>query len=168
MTRTTLFAIPLLLVPLFSGCECECKAGDVKPISTTGTPAATETPAPAAPVKEGLVLCTRYENKACADPSTQFSLDMLEIHAVLVTRVVPKSPKASMVWIAEETGGAAPPNYKIATKELELPATDLAKAGHITINGSLSRPTKGWPAGKYRLEVYLDGKVAASQQFAIK
>lgn len=100
-------------------------------------------------------------------PSTRFGTDIAEIHAVLVTRVVPQSSQASMVWIAEDTGGAAPPNYKIATKELEISGA-MKKADTLTISGNLSRPNKGWPAGKYRLEIVLDGKVAASQQFAIQ
>lgn len=166
MTKLIPFVL-LFLTPLFGGCECECKAGDVKPSSTTETPAAAA-PAATAPVKEGLVLCTKVEGKACTDPSTQFTVNVPEIHAVLVTRVIPKSPTGSMVWIAEETGGAAPPNYKIATKQLSIGGGELSKADHITISGSLTRPNKGWPAGKYRVEILLDDKVAASQQFAIK
>lgn len=42
------------------------------------------------------------------------------------------------VWIAEDTGGVAPPNYQIAEKVLPLPECEPMLG-----NTSLSQPTKG-------------------------
>jgi hypothetical protein len=156
-------AAALLLLSLaFAGCKAECQAGNLEPTKS-------ETPTQAEPaVKYGLTLCTKAENQKCQDPTDQFKSDVAEIHAVLVTPTVPRQTgKATVAWIAVDTGGAAPPNYKIAAKELDLSATDLKRATHTTVSGSLSRPTKGWPVGKYRVEFEMEGKVVSSGEFQI-
>lgn len=62
------------------------------------------------------------------------------------------------VWIAEDTAGAAPPNFKIG--EASYPN---ARAGLF----SVSRPTKGWPPGRYRLEIYLNKELARTVPFTV-
>ncbi len=58
--------------------------------------------------------------------------------------------KVRAVWIAEDVGNIAPPNYKI--DEATTVVTDPNSHGVFT----LSRPESGWADGKYRLEFYLD------------
>lgn len=152
----------LLLSTVYAGCKAECQAGNLEPTKS-------ETPTPAEPaVKYGLTLCTRVEGQKCQDPTDKFKSDVAEVHAVLVTPTVPRQTgKATVAWIAVDTGGAAPPNYKIAARELDLSGTDLKRATHTTVSGSLSRPTKGWPVGKYRVEFEMEGKVVSSAGFQI-
>jgi hypothetical protein len=154
MTRRIRHALlPLLLLV---GCKAECQAGNLE----AGKPAAE-------PVRPGVTLCSRVVDQRCRDATDRFTEDVREIHAVLVIPNAPRaSGKATVVWIAEETGGVAPPNYKIAEKELDLSGQD-PKATHATITGSLSRPTKGWPVGKYRVEFHIGGAAAASGAFQI-
>ena len=70
--------------------------------------------------------------------------------------------KLSSSWIAEDTHGAAPDNYKIDSVDL------LVKGGINVATFSLSKPTKGWPKGKYRVDLFIDGKAAGSMHFKIE
>jgi len=70
------------------------------------------------------------------------------------------------VWIAEETGGAAPPNFKVD----EASVVAATSAARYDGNGSftISRPNKGWPLGQYRLEIYLEKELARTVTFRIQ
>ena len=45
-----------------------------------------------------------------------------------------------------------------------------AQCGRDTDGGvfSLSKPTKGWPVGKYRVEIYVNDKLADTVKFTVK
>ena len=64
-------------------------------------------------------------------------------------------------WIAEDVGDVAPPNYLIDSATVSLgPGAD----GSFT----LSRPHRGWPLGKYRMELSVNGELAAVEPFVIQ
>lgn len=65
------------------------------------------------------------------------------------------------VWIAEDVGAQAPPNYKILEKMLRLP---FVNSGSLT----LTKPDRGWPQGSYRLEIYFGDKLAKTLKFTVK
>ena len=65
------------------------------------------------------------------------------------------------VWIAEDVGASAPPNYKIAEKGLVLP---FMNSGSLT----LTKPDRGWPIGSDRLEIYFGDKLARTVKFSVK
>ena len=65
------------------------------------------------------------------------------------------------VWIAEDVGKVAPPNYKIDEATLNVAR---ASAGSF----SLSKPDNNFPVGKYRLEIYIGDDLAKTVPFAIK
>ena len=66
-----------------------------------------------------------------------------------------------VVWIAEDVGDVAPPNYLIDSATVSLgPGAD----GSFT----LSRPHRGWPLGKYRMELSVNGELAAVEPFVIQ
>jgi hypothetical protein len=64
-------------------------------------------------------------------------------------------------WIAEDTHGAAPANFKIA-------ATDF-KVGAIDNEGdcSLSKPNSGWPIGTYRVDLAVNGQMVKNAKFSV-
>ncbi|HUL72704.1 MAG TPA: hypothetical protein VLT86_06355 [Vicinamibacterales bacterium] len=64
------------------------------------------------------------------------------------------------VWIAEDVGEVAPPNYKIAEKTLVLP---YMNSGSLL----LTRPNTGWPVGSYRLEIYFGAALAKTLKFTV-
>jgi hypothetical protein len=68
--------------------------------------------------------------------------------------------KLKGVWIAEKTK-VAPTNYAIDSTEMTVrPLMNRATF-------SLSKPTAGWPAGDYRVELSIDGKPAGDVRFSV-
>jgi hypothetical protein len=96
------------------------------------------------------------------DPTTTFPADAAEIFAFFKTKGLKDGDKLHSVWIAEDVGDAAPKETKIDEKTLD--------AEGDTDDGvfSLSKPSKGWPVGKYRLEIYVGDELAKAVKFTIK
>lgn len=63
-------------------------------------------------------------------------------------------------WIATDIGAAAPNNYLISSSNSEPGKTEGAF--------SLSRPTNGFPPGKYRIELRQAGKLIYTEDFEIR
>ena len=70
--------------------------------------------------------------------------------------------KVTVSWISVDSGGAAPPNYKIDAVDINI--TD----GINQVTSNLSEPTAGWPVGTYRVDLAVDGNVLGSANFAVK
>lgn len=81
------------------------------------------------------------------------------LHAGLVD--IARGSKVSSDWIAEDTGGAAPANYKIDSVSFDT--------GMLTnlVTSSLSKPNAGWPVGRYRVDLLINGKVAGTAHFNV-
>lgn len=94
------------------------------------------------------------------EAQTAFKSDAPQIvlHAELLD--MQQGTKVSADWIAENTNGAAPPNYKIDSAEMTIKDEDEATF-------SLSKPTNGWPVGDYRVDLLIDGTKAKSVTFKI-
>lgn len=85
-----------------------------------------------------------------------------ETPKVYVTYALAEVPQAAMlkiVWIAEKLEGFQE-NSKIAESK---------KAAGTSINGvfSYSKPPKGWPAGTYRVELFIDDKLDKTLKFRV-
>jgi hypothetical protein len=96
------------------------------------------------------------------EASTSFAADTPKVFALFKTNGAEEGDKIRAVWIAEDVGDAAPANSKIDEKTLTLQGD--------TDDGdfSLKKPTKGWPAGKYRVDIYVNDEVATTIKFAIQ
>jgi uncharacterized RDD family membrane protein YckC len=92
-------------------------------------------------------------------PSAEFYTDTPQI--VCVWEIAGTDPSAPLksVWIAEDVGDVAPPNYQLAEKSM---------SGVNEGKFYVTQPTNGWPAGKYRLEIYIGGNLAKQIPFTIK
>ena len=64
-------------------------------------------------------------------------------------------------WIAEDVGEVAPKNYKIAEAPTKI------SSGQNNGAFTLSRPTNGWPVGKYRVEIHDGDKLVETVKFDI-
>ena len=96
------------------------------------------------------------------EETTNFAPDAPELFAVFKTKGAQSGDKLRGVWIAEDVGSAAPADSKIDEKTLTMDGdTD---DGDL----SLSKPTKGWPVGKYRLEIYVNDKLVTTTRFTIE
>jgi len=95
------------------------------------------------------------------DATESFATDTPQIVVTAHLVDVASGSKLTGTWIAEDTGGAAPPNYKIDSADVT--------AGSImnTVTFRLSKPNAGWPVGTYRVDMYIDGKPAGAAHFKV-
>lgn len=93
---------------------------------------------------------------------TAYTADAPKLYVIFKTEGVTNGDKIRGVWIADDVGAAAPAGTKIDEKTLTMDGD--------TDDGvfSLSKPTKGWPLGKYHLEIFVNDQLATKLDFAIK
>jgi hypothetical protein len=93
---------------------------------------------------------------------TAYTADAPKLYATFKTEGVINGDKIRAVWIADDVGEAAPAGTKIDEKTLTMDGD--------TEDGvfSLSKPTKGWPLGKYHIEIYVNNDPATKLDFEIK
>lgn len=65
-------------------------------------------------------------------------------------------------WIAVDTAGAAPPNYKIDEVSFDI------KANENQVNSSITKPNNDWPVGTYNIIFSVDGKPMETADFSIE
>ncbi len=95
-------------------------------------------------------------------PSTTFASNTPTLYAIFKTEGAKTGDKIRGVLIAEDVGDVAPANTKIL--ETILDGEGDAEAGDF----SFSKPTNGWPVGKYRVEIYVNDELATAAKFTIK
>jgi hypothetical protein len=97
---------------------------------------------------------------------TSFTPDTKNLYTVFRAKGTKDGDKIHCVLIAEDVGNAAPAN----TKALETTLTVEGDPNGRDYVGDfeLSKPTKGWPAGKYHVEIYVNDELATKVSFAIK
>jgi hypothetical protein len=113
-----------------------------------------------ADTKDKLLHATLVEELG-GELKTSFESDVPKIYALWSGDAIKVGDKVRGVWIADDVGDAAPKNTKI--DEATVTAAETNQEG----NFSISKPDKGWPAGKYRLELYVGDKLAQTLKFSI-
>ena len=107
----------------------------------------------------------RFENLVLSDTKggaakNAFKPNTAQIFLAAGLADVKSGSKLKGVWIAEKTK-VAPPNYQIDSTEMTVGRLmNLATF-------SLSKPTAGWPAGEYRVELSINGKPAGIVRFSV-
>lgn len=109
-------------------------------------------------VKVKVTLTTESED----EPVTSFTADTPKLFAIFKTKGIKNGDKVRGVLIAEDVGDAAPANTKVLEKTLTL--EEDTDDGDF----NFSKPTAGWPAGKYRIEIYVNDELATTAKFTIK
>jgi Cytochrome oxidase complex assembly protein 1 len=122
-------------------------------------PAAVAAPGSAAPQVMAQMGTDHTADYQIVGATTEFFTDTPVIHCVWSTQGADPSTPVKSVWIAEDVGNAAPPNYELAER-----AITGANEGSFT----LSSPQNGWPPGKYRLDIYIGDQLAKQVPFTIK
>ncbi len=92
------------------------------------------------------------------DPTAVFKPTDSVIHLVVTTAYVPSGTKVGAEWWAVEAAGVK--DHKIDAAELSMESTGVV---HFT----LSRP-EGWPPGKYKVILSLDGKANRTLEFEVR
>ena len=95
-------------------------------------------------------------------PSTTFASNTPNLYAIFKTEGAKAGDKIRGVLIAEDVGDVAPANTKVLETILDIEGE--TEAGDF----SFSKPTNGWPVGKYRVEIYLNDELATTAKFTIK
>ena len=73
-----------------------------------------------------------------------------------------KGDKIRVAWIVESSKGISTPNKQV------YEYSELAKGPNTFGDSTLNKPAAGWPIGKYRADIYVNGAKAASAKFTIK
>lgn len=94
-------------------------------------------------------------------PTATFSSNQPKIHAFWQGETLKKGDKLRGVWIAEDVGNVAPKNRQI------YEATEMVNGMRDYGVFSLTRPTNGWPSGRYRIEIYVGDQLADTVKFTI-
>jgi hypothetical protein len=98
---------------------------------------------------------------------TEFTKDTPKIYLLFQSNQVKPGQKIRSVWIADDSHGVAPPNYKIDESTLE--SGDSIQSGKVfTGKFSMSKPTSGWPVGQYHAEIFIDADMVKSIKFEVK
>ncbi|MDP6027847.1 MAG: hypothetical protein QF849_18425 [Pseudomonadales bacterium] len=95
------------------------------------------------------------DNRAI-NPSNSFSTNTPQIFCAFTLTEGARGKTIEAVWIAEDVGAAAPPDYVIDTWSAALPPSSslFQIEPGMTV---LSIPDNGWPVGRYRVEFRFDG-----------
>ena len=96
------------------------------------------------------------------EPTTTFSPDTPNIVAMFETEGIAAGDKVRGVLVAEDVGSVAPANTKVLEKTLTLNEDALDRPFIF------SKPTKGWPPGKYRVEIYVNDELATKAGFDVE
>jgi hypothetical protein len=109
-------------------------------------------------VKVEAFMATGPEDEAV----TSFTPDTPMLYAIFKTKGAKDGDKARGVLIAEDVGDVAPPNTKVLETKVDMEGD--------TDDGdfNFSKPTNGWPVGKYRVEIYINDELATKLKFTIK
>ena len=92
---------------------------------------------------------------------TTFAPDTAELFLQVALTGVASGSTLTCTWIAEDTHGAAPANFKIAATDIKIGAID--NVGDC----SFSKPNAGWPVGTYRVDLAVNGQTIKNAKFSV-
>lgn len=96
------------------------------------------------------------------EPTSTFPSETRKIRALWKGNALKLGDVVGAVWIAEDVGAAALKDREITE------ATVVAYKPDDDGVFSLVRPKEGWPAGRYRFDIYVNNKLAESLSFTIE
>ena len=95
------------------------------------------------------------------DATSTFTPDTFKIYALFKTTGAKNGDKMRGALIAEDVGNVAPPNTKVLETKIDMEGD--TEDGEF----NFTKPTKGWPTGKYRVEIYLNDKLVTTAKFTV-
>jgi hypothetical protein len=110
-------------------------------------------------VKVEATMTTGPEDEA----GTTFAADTPKIYAMFKTKGAKNGDKVRAVLIADDVGDAAPANTKVLEESVTMEEGDNDDGEF-----NFSKPTSGWPTGKYHVEIYVNDELATKVNFTIK
>jgi hypothetical protein len=137
-------------------------------ITTGGLVMSSELDAVAAPPKFEAALCRRIENRKPVEPVTTFHRDIAAIFGYWKAGKLPPDGLIKIEWIAVDVGPAAPRNTRIAQKTMALADDpDARHADYWDGSFNVTRPSAGWPVGRYEAHLYFNDQLVKTLPFTI-
>lgn len=104
----------------------------------------------------------KMSDELAGDEMSTFTPSTEKIYALFKTIGAKHGDKIRAALIAEDVGAAAPANTKVLETNIDMEGD--------TDDGdfNFSKPTKGWPIGKYRVDVYLNDELSATAKFTVQ
>ena len=136
-------------------------------LSLAGTPALLAKEKAAAPTADAAkgkaplhaVLSADPKGKA---PVAAFSASDAAIYLVWTGDDLKKGDQVRAVWYIVDGGKTVVPNSKL------FESTLVAKAPTSTGTSSITKPATGWPAGKWRVDLFVNTAKVESYKFTVK
>lgn len=146
-----------------SGVEKDKRSATFTVAGTAASQPASTAPAQAEHAAAGGAELTdlEFSDSKNGDPVDSFSPDTPEIFLSMGFNGVAQGSKITATWIAVKVDGA-PPGTTIASTDVGV------ETGEDTANFSMTKPTKGWPIGDYRVDISIDGKVVKTGLFEVE
>ena len=86
--------------------------------------------------------------------------DQAQFHAVISISDAPSNTAVKAVWTALDVGNIAAPNLRIDQAEVKT-------EGSRNVHFSLSPDGPGWPAGTYKVDIFLNDKLNRTVNFSV-
>lgn len=142
---------PLFFAAVLVVAGCSSTGGD--------THTASGAKASATPKFTDIVLTDNESTKA---PKDVFGADTAKLFLIFNFENIPNGTVIQGSWICEDAPDLdIPKDFKI--DEASITVGPLTNSG----NFSISKPNSGWPAGDYRVDVQMDGKIVETRKFKI-
>ena len=102
-----------------------------------------------------------FSDSKGGDAADSFSPDTAVIYLHAEFKGVSPGSKITATWIAEKANGVAP-ETKVVSSDVTIGTQENQ------VDFSVTKPNKGWPAGNYRVDISVDGKVVTVGRFDIE
>lgn len=104
-------------------------------------------------------LARGYADNKAVDPTSTFATTDTPLHYVVTLSNAPDDTKVKSAWTAVDAGDG---QYK----DKKIDETELTSAGGVLDFTLASK--QAWPAGKYKVDLYLNDKLDRTAEFTIE
>jgi hypothetical protein len=103
-----------------------------------------------------------FQDNRAVDVTDTFKSTDPNLYAIIHLTTTKGTPNVSVVWtVVNGTDAAQHPVGGLEFGQAARAATDTL------LSASVARGTSPWPVGQYKIDVFLDGKLAKSAQFTV-
>jgi hypothetical protein len=103
-----------------------------------------------------------FQDNRAVDVTDTFKSTDPNLYAIIHLNTTKGTPNVSVVWTVVNGADAAKrPVTGLEFGQAQEAATDTL------LSASVTRGTSPWPVGQYKIDVFLDGKLAKSAQFTV-
>ena len=103
---------------------------------------------------------TQGDNFEPVGVTDSYATDQAVFHAVVSVANAPSDTKVKAVWTAVDVGDAAPP-------DTQVDQTEISVEGSRNIDFTLASDSGQWPAGTYKVDIYLNDKLDRTLNFSV-